>query len=375
MNMQPELNKNAFDETVSAGRLLQILEVVTELCEGDFESRITDLPVEQGLERELCLKINEMIDRADAYVRESTACLTYISENKYHRRIASEGLPGAYAVAARRINRAADGVADKIENFTSCVETISVAATQLEGSSMTMAEQIGEASNKATAVAAAAEEAGTNTQTVASATEQLSNSIQEINLQVNNSTQVSETAVAQSDEVNHMVKRLSEASDQIGDVVNLINNIANQTKLLALNATIEAARAGEAGKGFAVVASEVKSLSAQTEKATEDIRSQVEEIQHVASTAVGSIDGITGSITQISEVTKRIAGAMEEQDAATKEISRNIHEAASGVADVTSNVTVVSNIVRDVSDGSDMVKSVASDLKSQSDHLKSVLKQ
>ena len=59
----------------------------------------------------------------------------------------------------------------------------------------------------------------------------------------------------------------------------LINDIASQTNLLALNATIEAARAGDAGKGFAVVASEVKSLATQTGKATEEIASQISEIQ------------------------------------------------------------------------------------------------
>ena len=65
----------------------------------------------------------------------------------------------------------------------------------------------------------------------------------------------------------------------IDEVVGFIRTIAGQTNLLALNATIEAARAGEAGRGFAVVASEVKALATQTAKATEEISSQIAEVQ------------------------------------------------------------------------------------------------
>ena len=86
-------------------------------------------------------------------------------------------------------------------------------------------------------------------------------------------------AVKQAAATDQRITELSEAGARIGDVVKLITSIAEQTNLLALNATIEAARAGDAGRGFAVVAQEVKSLAGQTAKATEEISSQIANMQ------------------------------------------------------------------------------------------------
>ncbi|MCT4507877.1 MAG: methyl-accepting chemotaxis protein [Tepidibacter sp.] len=75
------------------------------------------------------------------------------------------------------------------------------------------------------------------------------------------------------------VSDLSNNSLLIDDIINAITDIASQTNLLSLNASIEAARAGESGKGFAVVADEIRKLSEQTDKATNDVREIIENMQ------------------------------------------------------------------------------------------------
>lgn len=257
------------------------IEVCEKINDGDFESRIIGITEGGDLGR-MQNTINAMIDRCDAYVRESMACQEFVAENKYFRRILPGGMKGAFLNAAQVFNKAADATANKVKDFTmvaddfernmkQVVDTVASAATELQSTAKGMESTAQSTSQQATTVAAAAEEASSNVQTVAAASEELSSSISEISRQVAQSTQIAGAAVAEVDGANEKVQGLADAAQKIGEVVALITDIADQTNLLALNATIEAARAGDAGKGFAVVASEVKNLANQTAKATEEI--------------------------------------------------------------------------------------------------------
>jgi len=71
------------------------------------------------------------------------------------------------------------------------------------------------------------------------------------------------------------------------------------------------------------VASEVKNLANQTGKATEEITSQINDIQQATSVAVDAIDEIVKMISDISERAAAVAAAVEEQTVATSEISQS----------------------------------------------------
>ena len=251
------------------------------------------------------------------------------------------------------------------------LQSLASSASEMQSTASTMSKIADGTNHRATTVAAAAEQASANVQTVATATEELSSSIQEISRQVSQSSQVAERAVSEARHTDEQVQGLAKAAQRIGEVVNLITDIAEQTNLLALNATIEAARAGDAGKGFAVVASEVKNLANQTAKATDEIGKQITDIQSETEIAVKAIQSITGTISEMSEISNTIAAAVEEQGAATQEIARNVEQASTGTQEVSSNIIEVTQSAGETGTAATQVTTVASNLNTQADHLRS----
>lgn len=373
LNVLKKRNPASDAQHSPAGKIDEMITVCQRICEGDFEARVLDIPEESGQERDLALKLNEMIDRIDSYVRESTACLHYIEKNRHFRRIVETGMTGNFLVASRAINKAADGVGQKMGVFGSLVDTLNEELKNCEDRANGMGLSADKTGEQAVSVATGAEQALNNTQTVATAAEQLSASIQEINQQVVQSSAISRDAVEESEKTSAIVAELAGASEEIGMVLELINKIAGQTNLLALNATIEAARAGDAGKGFAVVAAEVKDLAMETAKATEKIGSQITEIQGGTGKAVDSISSIGSTIQNLNEMSTTIASAVEEQGAATSEIARSVEEASRGVAGITSGISEVSENANEVRGLTKEILGITGQLSQQAESLRAEL--
>ncbi len=250
------------------------------------------------------------------------------------------------------------------------VDSVASAAAQMKSSSEAMSVTADETKAKSMTVASGAEEASTNVETVATAAEELSSSITEISRQVAKSSEIATQAVGLAKSTDEQIQGLVATADKIGNVVNLITDIADQTNLLALNATIEAARAGDAGKGFAVVASEVKNLASQTAKATNEIDTQIADIQKATQGAVSAITEISSTIGQIDEIASGIAAAVEEQGTATQEIARNVEQAAAGTKDVSTNITSVSDAAEETGQAAGQIISAAGQMSEQSTKLK-----
>lgn len=359
--------------------LHRTIEICQAVGNGDFECRVTRI-TDPGQIGRLQHAVNALVDRCDAYVRESVACLDHVAHNKYYRGINPVGMHGSFAAAAKTINTATDHFKDKVDGFgqlTTKFEDLfgdashhlSESAGGLKSTAIDMDAAAKDTTQRAVAVASAIDQTASNVQLVAAASEELSASVTAIRDQVGRSTHMASAAVEVSKRTDIEVNGLLEAVETVSEAVSLISAIAHQTNMLALNATVESERAGEAGRGFAVVAGEIKGLAAQTATATHQIEGEIDRMREATHSTVGAIRDIAHSIQQINVVASEINLAVDEQAAATSEISSNIQMAYTGARDVSDNIQVVAERAQSTLQAADTVLSSANDVAGSSGSL------
>ena len=351
-------------------------EVCARIAAGDFEARILAIPEHAGTP-ELLRAINDVIDGCDAFVREATAAMDAVHQNKYFRRILPGGLHGALLQGATTFNRASASIESRIRQFEhqtaelegrvgSVVSALNHGASEMSGTAGNLRSGASSTRESVTSIAAASDQAASNMQSVVKATAMLSANASAVGADVQRSAEIAGRAVQRVGEAAGSVGELREVAAHINELVKSINVIASQTNLLALNATIEAARAGEAGRGFAVVAHEVKSLATQTANFTAEIEAQVSQVHSAADRVGVSITEIGTVIAEVNDITGKVARASEDQSQATAGIARNIDDAFRVVGEIAGNIQALAQAAATTEELATSTMAASGELSSQS---------
>lgn len=270
---------------------------------------------------------------------------------------------------SKNMKSKASAVANATNEMTSNMHSVSAAAEELSTNMSTVSENASQSTDDINSVAAA--------------TEEMTATISEIASNADKARNVVQSAVGSVKLATEKIEELNKKTQEISKVTTTIAGISEQTKLLALNATIEAARAGDAGVRFAVVAQEVKALAVETNKATIEIRSKVNEMLQAATATQNEINQINNVMNDVNSIVASIATSVEMQSDTTHEIASSINSAARRINEVSTAVSEANFAVQEVAknisqaanhayDVSESIKQVSNDsvnMKDNATHL------
>ncbi len=296
-------------------------------------------------------EIGEMAEDLNLSVKNLTEIIRELMSTTENLTKSAESLSSVssqMAQNAEEMNAQATSVAASSEEISSGVSTVAASAEEASATVTNIAsmteemsaavKNVADAGRKtsvnANMMASSSDEMSDQVNRIASSIEEMTASLNEVSRNTAQGSRISSDANKMTERINSRMDVLVASSKKIGKIVSVIKDIADQTNMLALNATIEASGAGEAGKGFAVVAGEVKELAKQSADASDEIASQIDDIQVSTEEAVASIKEINQVIEQIAAINETIASAIEEQTATAGEISRSVVDTAGNVKDV-----------------------------------------
>jgi methyl-accepting chemotaxis protein len=153
-------------------------------------------------------------------------------------------------------------------------------------------------------------------------------------------------------EMARQIRNLDQRTRQIASITTTVKDLADQSNMLALNAAIEAVRSGEHGKGFGVVAREIRTLADQSIRATNNVRSILQDISTAIRTTVSMTEKgsekVESSLVQVREFGNNItelSGIVRDNAASVRQITAAVTQQNTGITQIFQAVNDLSRLM------------------------------
>ena len=174
---------------------------------------------------------------------------------------------------------------------------------------------------------------------------------------------------SQVDAISEQIDKTNEAITKMADILDAIENIASQTNLLALNASIEAAHAGDAGKGFAVVADNIKSLSEDTSKELDEIKTIIDNLTELFKDCTISIGDVVASNKGNVDSTNEVIESFRSIFKTVSTTNERLEELAVVNDDLKSNIDNISSQMKAIEKGAENTAAATEEITASSEEL------
>ncbi len=293
---------------------------------------------------------NAMLDAVNAPIDEARTVLARVAKRDLAVRMQGD-YKGDHAAIKDSLNIALANIGEAFASLTSAVAQVNAAAAEIGAGSQDLASGAADQAGSIDQVSHRLAVVGERTKASAA-------DAHEARAAMERARTDTEQGVERMQALAQAVADIKKSADSTARIVKTIDEIAFQTNLLALNAAVEAARAGDAGKGFAVVADEVRSLAIRAAEAARNTAVLIEESVQKTEAGVALNEGVRHRLEEIRTGVERASTMMAN-------IADGAREQETELAEVSSAISQIAQLTQRVAANAEESASAAAELQAQ----------